>query len=64
MGTTARKPKPKTLGQIAYEADTNKSRRAWWGPWEGARASLRVTYEDMAHAVAREVQRRLKEKIR
>lgn len=47
---------PKTLGQIAYEADAIHSDT--WGAWTEASSTTQYHYERIAQAVAREVKRR------
>lgn len=49
------KPKRKTLGQIAFEAEHLRSSH-----FEDAQPNVQASYERMALAVAKEVLRRLK----
>lgn len=48
----------KSLGQIAYESDSNGGQQNW-GPWETARPLIKSIHENMAKAVEREVIRRI-----
>lgn len=49
--------KRKSLGQIAYEANTDGGQQNW-GPWSKAPPLVQRIHERMAAAVARAVRRR------
>lgn len=49
--------KQKTLGQIAYEAESH-ARKVAYGPWEQIGSTFQQVYERMAAAVAKAVKRR------
>ena len=48
----------KTLGCIAFDADTDAHTMPWDEPWEGLPESERSAYERMAAAVAAQVRER------
>lgn len=52
------KPKPKTLGQIAFEAHYGKNLNTM--PWSIQSAPYKKDWHNIARAVAREVKRRAK----
>lgn len=49
----------KSLGQIAYETDPRGGQQNF-GTWDKCSDLVRSIHENMAHAVAKEVMRRLK----
>lgn len=51
--------KPKTLGQIAYEADKNGGQQNF-GPWQKAPELVKSIHENMAKAVAKHVLNEIK----